>query len=192
MKHKMELEDMGFDFEGWAFLHFHSKLPAYAFADSLNRLYDYRLARVDDVPLCDAEWPLYRYELPQNQYLVFLVERPAMAVDAAWDAGDKLLIVKGETAELMARRIYADFTDSVEVDEGDLLAREHADILAKLLSDFTVVNMLDFEAQPSTRKAAKEFHMVQQYCDAILAHIEQSHLDLSDEVRMRLEMEKVR
>lgn len=190
MRYKLELEDDEFDFEGWAFLHFHTTMPGYAFADCLNRLYDYRLARVDDMTLDGVAWPLYRFEEPLHHSIFFLVERPVQAVEAAWEAGDKVLVVKGETAESLAHDIYSDFTVATDVPEGDLLAREHADLLDELLADFTVVNLLDFSTPPATRKAAKERLVVQQHCDAILTHIEQQHLDLSEVVRMRMEMEK--
>ena len=85
------------------------------------------------------------------------------------------------------QHIYADFTNNTVVDEGDLLAQEHADLLEALLTDFTVVNVLDFTSTPATRKAIKERQTVQQHCDKILAYIEQKRLDLSEEERMRLE-----
>lgn len=186
MKYKLDIDDEP-DFEGWAFLHFHTLSPGYAFADCLNRLYDFRLARIDDMELEGGTWPLYRYADALEQQLVFLAERPAQA-DLPWDAGDKLLIVKGETAESTVRAICSDFTEEVTVDEGDLLARDHADLLATLLEGFTVANRLDFETTPLSRKAQKERAAVMQLCDAMLAHIEQHHLDLSDEERMRMEL----
>ncbi|MBP5527124.1 MAG: hypothetical protein J6X79_01575 [Bacteroidales bacterium] len=187
MKYKLEIEDDLFDFEGWAFLHFHTSMPGYAFADCLNRLYDYRLARVDDMTSLEGQWPVYRYEDAVSHQIFFLVERPAAAVDAPWEAGDKLLVVKCENAETVAHHIFADFTSNAAVDEADLLAREHAALLEDLLAEFTVVNILDFSAPVASRKAAKERQLVQQHCDGILAYIEQQHLDLSDEERMRLE-----
>lgn len=187
MKYKLEIEDEEYDFEGWAFLHFHTLMPGYALASSLNRLYDYGLVRVDDMSLDGADWPLYRYEDALGKQLFFLIERPSTAVGAPWEVGDKLFVVKGENAESEARRIVSDFTDSTAVAEGDLLAREHADLLDNLLADFTVVNMLDFSA-PISRRAGKDRALVQRHCDTILAYIEQNHLDLSEEELMRLEM----
>jgi len=188
MKYKLEIEEEEFDFEGWAFLHFHTLLPGYALASILNRLYDYSLVRLDDMELDDIDWPFYRYEDSLGKQMVFLVERPAAAVEAPWDGGDKLLVFKSENAEAEARRIVDDFTGSPVIDEGDLLAREHADLLDNLLANFTVVNLLDFSTPPVSRKAQKERLLVQRHCDTILAFIEQNHLDLNDEERMRLEM----
>lgn len=186
MKYKLDIEEDEYCFEGWAFLHFHTLMPGYAFADRLNRLYDYRLERLDDMPLEGKDWPFYRYEDALGKTLFFLVERPVTAAAAPWDAGDKIFLVKGENAEKVVQHIYADFTNNAAYDEGDLLAREHADLLEALLTDFTVVNVLDFTTTPATRKAVKERQLVQQYCDNMLAYIEQKHLDLGEEERMRL------
>lgn len=190
MKYKLEIEEEEYAYEGWAFLHFHTLFPGYALANALNRLYDYSLERLDDMPLEDGSWPLYRFEDTVGKMLYFLVERPAEAVEAPWDAGDKVFILKGENAAEEARRIVADFTESKPVDEGDLLACEHAELLEDLLAGFTVVNLLDFEAAPTSRKAEKERLQVQQHCDRMLAYVEQKHLDLSQEERWRLELMK--
>ncbi len=187
MKYRLDLDDEP-GFEGWAFLHFHTLTPGYAFADSLNQLYDYRLTRIDDMVLDGIPWPLFRHEDPMRHLVIFMAERPSSTADTPWDAGDKLLIVKGEIAETVVHGIYADFTDTPIVDEGDLLARDHAALLDSLLQDFTVANQLDFETIPASRKAQKECTLVIQQCDAILNHIEQHHLDLSDEERMRMEL----
>lgn len=187
MKYKLDIEECENYFEGWAFLHFHTLMPGYAFADRLNQLYDYRLARLDDMTIDGTDWPFYRYKDALGKTFFFLVERPVTANAAPWDAGDKILLVKGENAETLVQHIYADFTNNTVVDEGDLLAQEHADLLEALLTDFTVVNVLDFTSTPATRKAIKERQTVQQHCDKILAYIEQKRLDLSEEERMRLE-----
>lgn len=188
MKYTLNIEEEDYSFGGWAFLHFHTLMPSYAFACCLNRLYDYNLMRVDDVPLNGVDWPLYRDEDMMKRRFLFLVERPAAALSAPWDAGDKLLIVKGECAETTARQLFADFTGSVTVDEGDLLAREHADLLESLMANFTVVNILDFSTPPVTRKAIRERTSVRQHCDALLDYIDQKHLDLTEIERMHLEM----
>ena len=179
MKFKLDIEDDALDFEGWAFLHFHSIMPGYVFADSLNRLYDYDLTRIDDMVLEGAAWPMFRYENAVQHCLFFLVERPAAATEAPWEAGDKLLVIKGEHAETVARDIFADFTGNAVYDEADLLAREHADLLDSLLAAFTVVNILDFSTAPVSRKAVKERQQVQECCDTMLAYIEQKRLDLT-------------
>lgn len=188
MKYKLELEEEEYGYEGWAFLHFHTLLPGYALANNLNRLYDYRLERTDDMPLDGNDWPMYRYEDTLGKMFFFLVERPATATAAPWDTGDKVFLLKGENADMAAHHILADFTENLTVDEGDLLAREHADLLNELLAEFTVVNQLDFETPPSSRKAAKERVLVQEHCDKILAYIEHKHLDLSEEEKWRLKM----
>lgn len=190
MKYKLEIEEEEYGFEGWAFLHFHTLQPCYALANNLNGLYDYRLERMEDMSLEGVGWPLYRYEDTVGRMLFFLVERPAGAVDAPWDANDKVFLLKGENADTVARHILADFTERLDIDDGDLLAREHADLLEELLAEFTVVNLLDFESATSSRKAAKERVLVQDYCDKILAYIERKHLDLSEEEKWRIELMK--
>lgn len=190
MKHTLELDDEEYAYEGWAFLHFHTSMPGYALADSLNRLYDYHLTRQEDMALDDTGWPLFRYEDSLGKMLFFLVEVPASATTAPWDAGDKIFLLKGENAEWTAQHIFADFTSSSPVDEADLLAREHAELLDDLLAGFTVVNILDFSTAPTSRKATKDRQMVQQHCDIMLAFIEQKHLDLSREELMRLRISK--
>lgn len=186
MKYKLELEEE-YDFEGWAFLHFHTAAPGYAFVDSLNRLYDLALERLDDMVLDGVAWPLYRFLDSQRHCLYLLVERP-MAASGPWEPGDKVLVVGCENADATVQRLYADMVGNATVDEADLVAREHADMLADLLADFTVANVLDFSAPAPTRKAAKERQLVQRYCDALLAYVEQKHLDLSQTDRMRMEM----
>jgi len=178
MKYKLDPEEEEFDFEGWAFVLFHSSLPGYAFADSLNRLYDYRLQRVDDMVVDEANWPLYRHEDATRHMLLFLVERPSSAVAAPWEAGDKLLAVKGETAEELARYLCADFTGNTEVDDGDLLAKEHAELLTSLLENFTVATLLDFDTPSATRKSQRERLAVKQWCNGLLDYIECNRLDL--------------
>lgn len=192
MKYKIDPEELEFDFDGWAFVHFHTATPGHTFADSLNRLYNYRLARVGDMPIEGTPWPLYRHEDNLHNLIYFLVERPAAAGDMPWEGGDKVLIVRGETARSMAEHICADFADSTAIDEADLLAREHADIMADLLAGFTVASRLDFDSPLPSRKAEKERAQAMQLCDLILTHIEQKHLDLTREDLMRLEMKKLR
>lgn len=187
MKYKLDLEEE-YDFEGWAFLHFHTAMPGYAFADSLNRLYDLGLERIDDMELDGIAWPFYIYDDPQHRGLYFMVERPAASSTAPWEASDKVLVVGGENADTIVKRLYSDITDNTPVDEADLLAREHAALRDELLADFTVANILDFDTPPVSRRATKDRQTVQRCCDAILAHIEQNHLDLSQAERMRLEM----
>ncbi len=188
MKFKLDIEDALFDFEGWAFVHFHTTLPCHVLADLLNRLYHYGLRRVNDMPMADAVWPFYRYEDPVRHLIVFLAERPAGAATAPWEAGDKLCVLKGETADEEASCIQSDFTTQPRYDDGDLLARERAALLDRLLANFTVANRLDFDVMPASRKAQKDRLLVMQQCDSILAYIEQNHLDLDREELMRMEL----
>ena len=184
MKHKFTLDDDEPLFEEWSFLLFRSSEPAYSFADTLNRLYDYRLARVDDMMLDGVAWPLFQHHDPVRHLLFFLAEQPPTAVGTPWAARDKLLIVRGETADNIVGAIHLDFTAPPPFDQADLLAREHAALLDSLLADFTVALPLDFATQPTTSKAAKERALAEQYCNAILTHIETRRLDLSPEERI--------
>lgn len=184
MKYKLELTDDSTGFDGWAFVHFHSSTPGYLLADSLNGLYSYHLARIDDMPLGDDMWPLYRYEDNVRHLVFFLVDRPA-----SFFANDKLLIIKGKTATDEARHIQTDFATPPDCEDGDLLGQEHADILEMLLADFTVATMLDLDTTPMSRTAAKEHATMQQLCNNILTYIEQSHLDLTKEELLLMEQQ---
>ena len=179
MKYKLSQDEDLMSFEGWAFLLFHTRWPAFAFADQLNRLYDFVLARRDDMECMDGVWPLYSYYDTSNRLHYYLVERPAAAV-SPWEAGDKLLIVKGENADSAARFIYSDFTATSAIAEGDLLARQHAECLEALLADFTLPQLLDFNDMGLSRKALKELAPVQQACDTILTYIDTRLLDVTD------------
>ena len=184
MKYKLDIEDDSTGFDGWAFVHFHSPTPGYLLADSLNSLYDYRLARIDDMPLDDGDWPLYRHEDNVRHMVMFLVERPATLLGE-----DKLLVIKGKNAAAEAWHIHTDFATPPDCDEGDLLGQEHADILGALLADFTVATMLDFDSVPSSRAAAKERLAMQQMCDNMLNYIEQRHLDLTGEELLQMQQQ---
>ena len=186
MKYKLELDD--YPFEGWAFLHFQSRRPSYVFADHLNRLYDYELMRLDDMCLDGTPWPFFLYHDRVGHTKYFLTERPVSAQHSPWQAGDKLLIVKGENAEFVCERIYDDFTGAGHANEGDLLAEEHAAYMDELLSDFTVATMIDFESDGLSRKGQKELDAMRRCCEDILSYIDRQHLDLSMEERMRLSM----
>lgn len=188
MKIKLDIEDALFDFGDWAFVHFHTTVPCLDVADVLNRLYHYNLRRIDDMELSGTRWPFYRHEDAVHHLIFFLTERPAEVPGTPWEPGDKLLIIKGETADVEARYIHTDFTTRPQFDAGDLLAKEHADLLDRLLTGFTVVHRLDFDQTPASRKALKELTQAMQLCDSILAYIEQKHLDLGSEERMRMEM----
>ncbi len=177
-KHTLTL-DLDSPFEGWAFLLFRTPHPAYAFADILNRLYDYRLARTDDLILHDTPWPLFLHHDPIRHLLFFLVQQPLSATGTPWAPGDKLLLVRGDNADSITHTIHRDFTSPPLADPADLLATEHADLLHTLLSDFSVAIPLDFDTVPASPKAVKEQALAQRYCNLILDHIESHRLDLS-------------
>lgn len=183
MKYKLTLDDDAPLFEGWAFLLFRSTEPAYSFADTLNRLYDYRLTRVDDLVLDGISWPLFLHHDPVRHLHFFLAEQPPTVSGTPWSPCDKLLIVKGETADHIVSDIHLDFTAPAAYDQADLLAREHAALLDTLLADFTVAIPLDFQSEPPSRKAAKERALAEQYCNSILTHIDSRRLDLTPEER---------
>mgnify|MGYP006872983393 CR=1 FL=1 len=179
MKYKLEIDDENSCFEGWAFLHFSTPLPGYALADSLNRLYDYRLQRIDGLAVGpQAVWPLYRHEDPVRHLIVFLLVPTAPTFP--WLDSDKLLIVKGRIADVEVDSIYTDFTTPPHRPEGDLLAREHADLLDSLLAAFTIASPLDL-----SQHADKNLW---QHCNTLLSCIEQRHLDLGNEERELLEL----
>ena len=188
MKYKLDLDDELFDFEGWAFVHFHTATPGYILADTLNRLYDLRLQRIDDMMLDDNPWPLFRHEDTVRHLIYFLTEHhvPPPASALPWGPGDKLLVIKGDNADPEARFIQTDFSQPPTDDDGDLLAREHAQLLDRLLATFTVASRLDFDTPPSNRRAAKERTALQQLLNTMLTYIEQQHLDLSHDEQLHL------
>lgn len=188
MKYKLEIEESQVGFEDWAFLLFHTTTPVHLFADSLNQLYDMRLSRIENLSLAGASWPFFLFDDPIGHLKYFLAERPVTATGAPWEPSDKLLAIKGESAVYAAEDIYADFTEPATVDPADLLAKEHADLLAELLAGFTMVNLLNPDSEPPKRSSvAKQRMNVTQLCSDLLEYIETKHLDLSDDERMRLD-----
>lgn len=159
----LEVDDDGM-MEDVAHLLFRTPQPGYLFADNMNRLYGYALHRIDDMELDGAAWPLYTYSDKIDHLRYYLIEKPRTATTyPAWSAGDKLLIIKGDAAQQMADYIYEDFTDPLPVDSGDLLAEEHERLRNEMLSDFTVVSMIDG-----------------QQCIAIHTYIEIKRLDIAE------------
>lgn len=187
MKYKLDIEENQVDFEDWAFLLFHTSAPVHLFADSLNQLYDCRLSRIDNLVVAEAEWPFFHHDDPVRHLKYFLAERPASAVAAPWEPGDKLLAIRGESAACVAEDIYADFTEPATVDPADLLAKERADLIGELLAGFTMVSLLNLDAEPPKRSAAaKQRQQVSQFCSDLLEYIDTHHLDLSDDERRLL------
>ncbi len=187
MKYKLEIEESQVGFEDWAFLLFHTTAPAHLFADSLNQLYDTQLSRIEDLFLAGAPWPFFLHDDPVRHLKYFLAERPAAAVSAPWEPGDKLLAIKGEGAAYAVEDIYADFTEPATVDPADLLAKEHADLIGEMLAGFTMVTLLNLDSEPPKRSSsAKQRMNASQFCSNLLEYIETKHLDLTDDERMRL------
>lgn len=189
MRYKMDTDDAASSLEGWAFLLFHSQWPCYAFADQLNQLYDYRLTRIDDMLIDDIQWPFFTHADTVGHTHFFLAERPLNAKGAPWEPGDKLLAIKGDNAGQVAQFIHKDFTSESRIDDGDLLASEHAMQMGLLLADFTVASLIDFDATELSRKAQRELASTELFCERILAYIEGHHLDLGEAERMRIIMQ---
>lgn len=180
MKYRLDIDD-DTPFDGWAFVLFQTTTPAYMLADSLNRLYDYRLARIDDLTTPSASWPLYTFEDYVAHLKFFLLESPSSG--SAWETGDKLLAVAGESAEAEADALCADFNDPEPYDPADLLAAEHAEMLNRLLAGFTIVSPIDFAQMPAHSKRRT---IAEQCCREIIDAIEKRHLDMNADERRRL------
>ena len=183
MKYKLDPIDLEDDLEGWAFLHFHTSLPSYAFADILNQLYDFQLHRIDNLDIDGTQWPLFHHIDTVAHLKYYLLERPPAA--PIWNTGDMILVMSGDTAQLAAERLYADLSTPTQPNPTDLLALQHAELQEQLFSAFTIASTLSFSDNPSlSRKAQKERTSVQQYCNLIIEAFEKRYLDLADEERM--------
>lgn len=185
-KHTLTLEiDFDDDVLDIAYLLFHASQPGYIFADNLNRLYNFALHRIDDMP---DHYPLYTHSNPISHKHYFLVEKPASAQPSgSWQPSDKLLLIKGEGALSEAQAIYDDFTAPLPPSPDDLLALQHAELRNQMLEAFTVVNLLDFSSPtPTNPRAARDRAALEQHCNQILNHIESKHLDLPETERQRL------
>jgi hypothetical protein len=185
----LDLDDEPSPFEEWAFLLFHTTTPGYLFADSLNRLYDYRLERVDDIPYDGSFWPLYLHLAPVRRLRYFLVECPAASAQTLWEASDKLLIVKGSTADDEVQRINDDFAANPQAPAVDLRAQQHRDIILELLEGFTVASILDLSnaPAPSRSRANAVTHSRTNAITHFIDHIESHQLDLTLEEKRRIE-----
>lgn len=184
-----------------AYLLFHTSDPGYIFVDNLNRLCQYNLHRIDDMPFPppldndttvqssdQTPYPFYTHSDPISHKHYFLIEKPLSATPSgSWQPADKLLIIKGESAALEAESILDDFTDPLPPRPDDLLAIQHAELRDQMLQAFTVVNLLDFSAPaPSSTRAARDRVTLEQHCNLILSYIERNHLDISEVERLRL------
>ena len=177
-KNKLVLDlDDELPYEGWAFLHIRTPQPAYAFADGLQRLYGYRFTRIDDLELADAAWPFFIFSDSVLHLKYYLVERPAVALQAPWEAGDKLLFICGDVARREAGRICDDFSSSDPADPLDRLKADHWRLISDYQQRLTMVTMLDFESDmPLSSRAARDRKLMQQYCDKILTIIDLAQL----------------
>ncbi len=185
MREILRDDDYESPFDDVAFVLFRSTQPGYSFADSLNRLYNLGLHRIDDITLDESVCPFYIHHDPMNRLRYFLVEPRGIA---GWLPDNKLMIIKGENALRTARFIDTDFATPPKADPVDFLAQQHAELLDELLSDFTVATLIDPENPPQglSRKAAREYAQLQDHCLSMLDYIEQKHLDLTDEEQRRL------
>lgn len=184
MKISIGIEDFAPSLDDIAFVLFRSSLPGYAFADSLNRLYDLDFHRIDDIDIDGTPSPFYTHYDTTRHLHYFLVESKDTTICSP---GDKLLLVKGENAPDMAQYISDDFSSPAKPDPADLLAQQHAELLDELLADFTVASLVNADQpQGLSRKAAREHARLQDHYFKILDYIEEHHLDLSESERSHL------
>lgn len=159
-----------------AYLLLQTAAPGYILADNLNRLYRLALGRTHDITLPDdTSSPLYRYHDPLRRLKYFLVE-PINP-----NPEDKILLILGESAPDTAAHIFNDLTHSTPVADGDLLAAEHAALKEELLSDFTIVTLLDFDNLPAKGAAGRRSADLQRRCEDIMEYIERQRLDLDEQ-----------
>lgn len=159
-----------------AYLLLQTAAPGYILADNLNRLYGIALARTHDlIHPDDTSSPLYRYHDTLARLKYFLVEPINPNPD------DKILLILGESAPDTAAHIFNDLTHTSSVEEGDLLAAEHAALKEELLSDFTIVTLLDFDNLPAKGAAGRRSADLQRRCEDIMEYIERQRLDLDEQ-----------
>ncbi len=159
-----------------AYLLLQTAAPGYILADNLNRLYHLALGRTHDIiHPDDTSSPLYRYHDTLARLKYFLVEPINQNPD------DKILLILGESAPDTAADIFNDLTHSTPVADGDLLAAEHAALKEELLSDFTIVTLLDFDNLPAKGAAGRRSADLQRRCEDIMEYIERQRLDLDEQ-----------
>ena len=172
---RLDLDDSASDFDGYAFMLFHTLEPGYAFVDDLNRLYGYALTRIEDLQLHETLWPLYTYDNTLERMRLFLVEKPAAErMMPRWGAGQKLLIARGDDARECLERVYNDFLSSPATPQpGNLAAQRRFDILSQFQQNFTTVTLLDPDAPPpQAPKAVRERNETRQLLLAILDYLD--------------------
>ena len=186
MKYKLDLDDFGSPFDGWVFLLIHSSLPSFFLANSLDQLYDLPLTRIDDMEIANSgSWTLFHHHDTVRHLKYFLAEAPLQ--NPSWQWEDKLLLIKGDSAENVADTIIADFASLAPADPQDLISIQHSQILDQLLQSFTVVSLLDLDMEDEERlpaKMRKQRLALQQSCSSIIDYIEQHRLDLSDDEQL--------
>ncbi len=188
-KHVFTLDDVESEFSDLAMLLFRTGVAGYIFTDSLNRLYSLSLARVDDLPIAGMSWPTYTFDDRQEHLKYFLVEHPlSSSLKETWQPGDKMLIVRGETAWNKIRQIHAEFTEPQPDDN------ERHELLMELIQQFTVATPIDLEAPCDNlpTKAAKERRQLEQRCMEVLRAIEDYNLDLDESELQHLNSMKER
>ena len=192
---KLNIDDLGDDSEGLAYLFFHTTTPGYLFVDDLNHLYGLSLSRLDDLQLEGQSWPLYSYHDNLRQLDYYLIERPTGAIATAthWAPGHKMMILKGEGAADTAEHISNDFatppprptclpgTDgdsSYELCGVNPAEVERYNILTSYQQAFTPVNLYDLNAPTSTsKKVLKERTEIENLFTAILDLLDLSGME---------------
>ena len=158
----LDIEEEDYGYPDHACLFFHTLAPGYAFVDDLNRLYSIARARRGDMQLRGVSWPLYVCFQPVSKLHWRVVERPRSEDSTAphWQQGQKLLILQGNDARLVADRIEEDFGTPLAIpDDGDHTARRRQGILQGYQQTLMPVSRMDPGQQadtPLSRKAAKE------------------------------------
>lgn len=174
----IDLEDESPLLDDIAILFFQTDTPNYLFADDLNHLYCLALARIDDIALCDASWPLYTYHDQLRllkYYLVdFSIPQPNNPIKQS-----KILIIRGEDAVNEANQIIRDFNEppAVDIDPHNPVFLHRNDILLSYQQLLTSVTSYNPQSPaPSSRKAAKERQDLDSLLTSLLDHLDLNHL----------------
>ena len=173
---RLDPDDTEPDLDEYVFMLFHTQEPGYAFVDDINRLYNFTLARIEDMQLHESEWPLYTYRDSLRKIEFFLVEKPAAAerLMPRWGVGQKLLIARGEDARMCLEKILNDFLEMPRLpDTGDLAAQQRYNILTTFQQSFTTVTLLDIDDDTALPpKAARERSDTRQLLAAMLDYLD--------------------
>lgn len=176
--YELDIEDESPRDYSVAMLMFHNVAPNYAFVDDLNHLYNLQLGRINDMPLDGANWPIFTYHDSLFKLSYYLIERPLghETPISTWTAGHKLLIVIGDRAGSVVEAIHNEFCSATSTaDPTDLLAAEHANLLADMLGSFTTTTIIDTSAPAPagiSKKAQREYDALCNLIDEILDYID--------------------